>query len=68
MTMPEFTPECGVRAGVSGAGPEELPVAVSETVCGVLGALSRNDSVPVRAPLAVGVKVTLTVQVLPAMS
>lgn len=38
------------------------PVPVSVTLCGLLVAPSVRVSVPVRPPLAVGVKVTLTVQ------
>src|SRR5713226_8700372 len=38
------------------------PEPVSETNCGLLDAASVMVSVPVREPLAVGVKVTLTVQ------
>jgi len=39
-----------------------VPVPVSETLCGLFEALSVIVSVPVREPLAVGVNVTLTVQ------
>src|SRR5216684_1509055 len=39
-----------------------MPEPVSETDCGLLEAASVMVSVPVREPLAVGVKVTLTVQ------
>jgi hypothetical protein len=39
-----------------------VPVPVSETVCGLFEALSAIVSAPVRGPAAVGVKVTLTVQ------
>ncbi len=39
-----------------------VPVPVSETVCGLFEALPVIVSAPVRAPLAVGAKVTLTVQ------
>src|SRR6267143_4925001 len=39
-----------------------VPVPVSETLCGLFDALSVMVSAPVRKPLAVGVKVTLTVQ------
>jgi|SRR5690349_8504390 len=38
------------------------PVPVSDTVCGLFEALSAMVSVPLRVPLPVGVKVTLTVQ------
>jgi len=39
-----------------------VPVPVRETLCGLFEALSVTVSVPVREPLAVDVKVTLTVQ------
>jgi hypothetical protein len=42
------------------------PLPVSETVCGLLLALSAIVKVPVRLPVAVGVSVTLTVQLAPA--
>jgi hypothetical protein len=42
------------------------PLPVSVTVCGLPEALSVSVSVPVRAPLAVGVNVTLIVQLPPA--
>jgi hypothetical protein len=43
----------------------EIPLPLSFTVCGLLAALSVNVRVPVLAPAAVGVKVTLTVQLIP---
>ena len=43
---------------------EALPVPLRDTVCGLPEALSVTVSVPVREPAAVGVKVTLTVQLL----
>ena len=45
------------------AATGSVPVPVRLTVCGLPGALSANDKVAARAPVAVGVKVTLTVQV-----
>jgi hypothetical protein len=42
------------------------PVPLKETVCGLLLALSVIVSVPVRLPVAVGVKITLIVQLVPA--
>ena len=42
-----------------------IPVPVKLTVCGLPLALSVIDRVPPRAPLVVGVKVTLTVQFAP---
>ena len=42
------------------------PVPLRLTVCGLLLALSVSLSVPVRFPVAVGVKVTLIVQLAPA--
>src|SRR5207302_1228857 len=46
--------------------PGPVPFPLSATICGLPAALSASDSVPVRAPKAVGVKVTLMVQLLPA--
>ena len=43
-----------------------LPVPDRLTVCGLPGALSVNDSVPVRRPFCVGEKLTFTMQLLPA--
>src|SRR2546423_549832 len=45
---------------------DEPPVPESDTVCGLLASESVSVSVPVRVPPAVGVKVTLTVQLAPA--
>jgi len=45
--------------------PADVPVPVSVAACGLLE-LSLIVSVPVRVPLAVGVKVTLSVHVEPA--
>src|SRR5438874_11997464 len=42
------------------------PVPVSETSCGLLGSESVRDNVPLRAPAAMGVNVTFTVQLAPA--
>jgi hypothetical protein len=47
-------------AGLTVTGTTPFPV--SETVCGLLLALSVIVKVPVRLPVAVGVKVTLIVQ------
>ena len=49
---------------VSSAG--YLPRPVKLTICGLPMALSVMASVPVCVPVAVGVKVTLTAQLLPA--
>ncbi len=43
------------------------PVPLRPTVCGLFGALSLKVRVPVAAPVAVGVNVTLTVQLAPAL-
>jgi hypothetical protein len=51
-------------AGVSAACT--LPVPDKLTVCGLLEALSEIESVPVRAPAAVGAKTTPIWQVFPA--
>jgi len=45
---------------------EAAPVPVRLTVCGLLLALSVMVTVPVRDPAAVGVKVTVNVQLAPA--
>jgi hypothetical protein len=44
------------------------PVPVSDTCCGLPAALSVIVRVPLADPVAVGVKVTLTVQLAPAAS
>jgi hypothetical protein len=49
-------------AGVEAAAP----VPVSKTICGLLESLSEIVSVPVLAPVVVGVKVTLMSQLAPA--
>ena len=43
-----------------------VPVPIRLTSCGLPGALSVIDSVPVRVPICVGLKVTLIVQLAPA--
>ena len=45
-----------------------VPVPVSPAVCGVLGSLSATLNVAVAAPVAVGVNVTLIVQLAPTAS
>ena len=50
------------------ASAKSCPAPVSETVCGLLLALSVIDSVPLRLPVALGVKVTLMVQLAPGAS
>jgi hypothetical protein len=59
------TPDDTVRLLMTG---KAVPLPVRVTVCGLLLALSVMVSVPGREPVAVGVKVTLTVQVAPAAS
>src|SRR5437870_4991524 len=46
--------------------PGAVPFPLRENICGLPPASSASDSVPVRAPEAVGVKVTLMVQFPPA--
>src|SRR5207253_867296 len=46
--------------------PGAVPFPLSVMICGLPPALSVSDSVPVRAPEAVGVKVTLLLQFAPA--
>ena len=43
-----------------------LPVPCNGTLCGLPGALSVNDSEPVRSPVCVGVKLTFSLQLAPA--
>ena len=45
--------------------PDErvLPVPLRDTLCGLPGALSVTESVPLMLPVVLGVKVTLIVQV-----
>ncbi len=60
---------CGANvtaAGTRSTPPPAQPVPVRPAVCGLSGALSVNVSAPVRGPSAMGVKVTLTVQFVPA--
>jgi len=59
------TPEATVRLLTTG---KAVPLPVRLTVCGLLLALSVMVRVPGREPVAVGVKVTLIVQVAPAAS
>ena len=59
------------RFGFAGATkieskPERVPAPARLAVCGLPGALSEMDKVPVREPSTVGVKVTETVQLAPA--
>jgi len=47
---------------IDAPGAEAAPDPVSETVCGLVGALSEIVRVPVRVPPAVGENVTLMLQ------
>src|SRR5205807_476672 len=58
-----FSVAAGPVSPKSGAA---VPCPLSVMICGLPPALSVTDSVPVRAPEAVGVKVTLMVQFAPA--
>src|SRR6266478_3608718 len=60
--LPPSTCAAKVSVLVDTAMTGAVPVPVSETVCGLFEALSVIVSAPVREPLAVGVKITLTVQ------
>jgi hypothetical protein len=46
--------------------PGDVPVPLREMVCGLPAALSVTETVPLALPVIVGVKVTFTVQELPA--
>jgi len=59
-TVAEYVAVAGVNAAWA------LPVPDRDTVCGLFVPLSLTESVPVRAPTWVGVKVTLIVQLFPA--
>jgi hypothetical protein len=57
-------PAATVAVEDAAARPKVEPMEpVRETVCGLFGALLEMVIVPVRVPLALGVKVTLRVQV-----
>lgn len=47
---------------IEAVGPPVVPVPLSETVCGLPGALSATEIDAVRTPATVGVKTTLMVQ------
>lgn len=51
-----------------GMATPHFPVPERLTVCGLVAALSAISSTAARLPFAVGVNVTLTVQLLPAAS
>ena len=53
-------------AATEKSGVVVVPAPVSVAVCGLLASLSATLSVALTGPVAVGVKVTLIVQVLPA--
>src|SRR5437588_11928416 len=59
---------CLPKSRLVGANPTAgaVPFPLRGSICGLPAALSPSDSVPVRAPKAVGVKVTLMVQFPPA--
>lgn len=58
-------PNVKVVGEIEATGPPEVPVPVRVTVCGLPVALSETETAPVRAPAAVGLKVTLMVQLAP---
>src|SRR6266849_5305586 len=57
-----FNQAIGTTSTARTVTPGATPVPVSETVCGELIAVLVTDSVPVRAPAALGAKATCTVQ------
>jgi hypothetical protein len=57
------TTEVGLNVNDVRVTVAAVPVPARLTVCGLPAALSLTDSVPLREPLAVGVKVTLIVHV-----
>lgn len=67
LLLPTFCePNVRLAGETVNAGVLEAPVPDSETVWGLFEAESVSVKVPVRVPAAVGVKVTLTVQLAPA--
>src|SRR5215472_13188435 len=65
---PPGTALAGTRgSAISGTGLG-IPVPVRLAICGLPGALSVTVRSPFRAPIAVGVKVTLIVQLAPAFT
>src|SRR5690242_12165885 len=63
---PPSTVNCCARIGVSTATPgvieNPVPIPVSGTVCGVPCALSEIETAATRVPVALGVNVTVMVQ------
>ena len=59
LVWPTFTTP---KIKLVGLSVTTMPVPLSKTVCGLPGALSLIDNVPVRVPAFVGLKVTLIVQ------
>jgi hypothetical protein len=55
-----LVPDCSLADKVTTGA---IPVPLSDTVCGLVGASLVSVSVPLRAPIAVGVKVTVIVHV-----
>jgi len=58
-------PNVKVVGEIEATGPPEVPVPVRVTDCGLPVALSETETAPVRVPAAVGLKVTLMVQLAP---
>jgi hypothetical protein len=53
------------RSRLAGLSSTTVPTPFRRTVCGLFGALSAIDTIPVRVPRCVGVKVTYIVQLPP---
>jgi hypothetical protein len=68
LSVPPAVTFCVVVGPVSPKSGGFVPVPVSVTVCGLPAALSVMVKVPARAPVAVGVNVTLITQFAPAAS
>jgi hypothetical protein len=62
LTCPVVTVPNEMLVGLSTSSPVVTPAPLSVTTCGLCGALSANDTVPVRVPTTVGLNVTFTVQ------
>ena len=65
--MPKLK-EVGERLTAGAGVPDETPLPVRLTFCGLPVALSVTVTVPVSAPVVAGLKTTLNVQLAPAAS
>ena len=64
--QPPNGPRTQEKPRLAGLSSTTVPVPVTLTFCGLPGALSVTETVPVLVPLCVGLKVTLIAQLFPA--